>query len=67
MSRPGTLPNACNAPQRLKYDLYSEQINGTAFVSPRATMQHAWLYRIFPSCAHSQVKKVNVESEVSQP
>ncbi|RDW65914.1 uncharacterized protein DSM5745_09653 [Aspergillus mulundensis] len=35
---PGTLPIACNTPQRFKYDLVSEHLNETPFVSSRASM-----------------------------
>lgn len=38
---PGTLPNAQNTPQNCKYDLFSEQLNGTTFISSRASLQHA--------------------------
>jgi len=34
------------------YDLYAEQINGTAFVAPRNDNQNAWMYRIRPSVVH---------------
>lgn len=53
---PGTLPRACNTPQRCKYDLVSEQINGTPFVSPRASLLNAWFYRIRPSVVHGKLK-----------
>ncbi|KFA64988.1 hypothetical protein S40285_09061 [Stachybotrys chlorohalonatus IBT 40285] len=55
---PGVLPSACNTPQKCKYDLISEQVNGTPFVSPRASLLHAWLYRIQPSVAHRPFKKL---------
>ncbi|KAF2167787.1 hypothetical protein M409DRAFT_21937 [Zasmidium cellare ATCC 36951] len=54
---PGVLPHAQNAPQKVKYDLYSEQLNGSAFISPRASIQNTWMYRIFPSVAHGSFKK----------
>ncbi|KAL3472357.1 Homogentisate 1,2-dioxygenase [Aspergillus californicus] len=55
---PGTLPNACNTPQRCKYDLVSEQLNGTPFVSPRASLSNVWYYRIRPSVVHSKLRKL---------
>ncbi|KAJ5126580.1 hypothetical protein N7448_007359 [Penicillium atrosanguineum] len=55
---PGTLPRACNTPQRCKYDLVSEQLNGTPFVSPRASLLHAWFYRIRPSVVHKKLKSL---------
>ncbi|KAK0709290.1 homogentisate 1,2-dioxygenase [Lasiosphaeria miniovina] len=50
---PGALPVGCNTPQRCAYDLVSEQLNGAAFVSPRASQLNSWLYRIQPSLAHA--------------
>ncbi|KAF9881833.1 homogentisate 1, 2-dioxygenase [Colletotrichum karsti] len=55
---PGTLPQSCNVPQRVKYNLYSEQLNGSTFVASRATIQHAWFYRIYPSVAHGNLTKM---------
>ncbi|KAH9884385.1 homogentisate 1,2-dioxygenase [Xylariomycetidae sp. FL2044] len=55
---PGVLPQACNTPQRCKYDLISEQLNGTPFISPRATLLHAWFYRIHPSVKHRPLKRL---------
>ncbi|KAL2875812.1 hypothetical protein SGCOL_008959 [Colletotrichum sp. CLE4] len=52
---PGTLPLGQNAPRKCKFDLYSEQLNWSAFVSSRATLQHVWMYRIWPSVAHRDV------------
>ncbi|KAI0787799.1 homogentisate 1,2-dioxygenase [Fomes fomentarius] len=49
---PGTLPVAQNNPQKAKYDLYTESLNGTPFVTPRRDNQSAWIYRIRPSVAH---------------
>ncbi|KAL4908295.1 hypothetical protein BDW74DRAFT_166068 [Aspergillus multicolor] len=53
---PDTLPIACNTPQRCKYDLVSEQLNGTPFVSPRASTLNAWFYRVRPSVVHDKLK-----------
>ncbi|KAI0073861.1 homogentisate 1,2-dioxygenase [Panus rudis PR-1116 ss-1] len=50
---PGTLPEGRNNPQRLKYGLYPEQVNGSPFVNPRATNKKVWLYRIQPSVQHN--------------
>ncbi|KAI0326637.1 homogentisate 1,2-dioxygenase [Cubamyces sp. BRFM 1775] len=49
---PGTLPYAQNNPQKAKYDLYTEGLNGTPFATPRKENQSCWLYRIRPSVAH---------------
>jgi hypothetical protein len=62
---PGTLPQSCNAPQKIKYDLYSEQLNGTSFISSRQTVQHAWFYRIYPSVAHGAMRTLPVNPDVS--
>lgn len=54
---PGVLPQACNTPQNCKYDLFSEQLNGTPFVSPRSSLLNAWFYRIRPSVVHGPFKQ----------
>ena len=54
----GVLPLACNTPQRCKYDLVSEQLNGTPFVSSRTSLLHAWFYRIYPSVAHEPFRRL---------
>ncbi|HTK83704.1 MAG TPA: homogentisate 1,2-dioxygenase, partial [Patescibacteria group bacterium] len=48
----GALPQGRNSPQRIKYNLYNEQLTGTPFTMPRAQNQRAWLYRIRPSVIH---------------
>ncbi|TDZ35351.1 Homogentisate 1,2-dioxygenase [Colletotrichum spinosum] len=62
---PGTLPRSCNVPQKVKYNLYSEQLNGSTFVTPRAGLQHAWFYRIFPSAAHGDIMKMPRNADMS--
>ncbi|KAJ6443855.1 homogentisate 1,2-dioxygenase [Purpureocillium lavendulum] len=56
---PGVLPVGRNVPQKLKYGLYSEQLNGAAVVSPRDAIQHVWMYRVRPSVAHGRVAADN--------
>jgi homogentisate 1,2-dioxygenase len=54
---PGALPTGGrNLPQRCEYDLYSEQLNATSFISSRQTMQHLWFYRIRPAVAHKPLR-----------
>ncbi|PHH77303.1 hypothetical protein CDD82_3569 [Ophiocordyceps australis] len=52
---PNVLPLGRNVPQRVKYDLYSEQLNGAPVISPRCAIQHVWMYRMRPSVAHGKV------------
>ncbi|TVY35982.1 Homogentisate 1,2-dioxygenase [Lachnellula subtilissima] len=50
---PGALPpGGQNVPQKCPFDLYSEQLNGTSFISSRQTLQNVWMYRIRPTVAH---------------
>lgn len=46
---PGALPRDMNSPRWVSYGLYSEQVNATAFVAPRAHNFRSWLYRVRPS------------------
>lgn len=48
---PGALPLGRNSPQRCPYDLYAEQLSGTAFTVARAENRRSWLYRIRPAAA----------------
>lgn len=48
---PGALPQGRNSPQRCPYDLYAEQLSGTAFTVARAENRRSWLYRIRPAAA----------------
>ena len=51
-AHPGALPHGQNAPQRAPLGLYTEQISGTAFTTPRALNRRTWSYRIRPSVMH---------------
>lgn len=56
--RPGVLPIGQNTPRRIKYDLVSESLNGTGFISSRATVKNVWLYRIYPTVAHEALEEL---------
>ena len=64
---PNVLPKGRNAPQRVKYDLYLEQLNGSPVSSPRQMIQHVWMYRIRPSVAHDSVIANYPNHHVSLP
>jgi homogentisate 1,2-dioxygenase len=61
---PGVLPRGQNCPQRVKYDLFSEQLNGSGFISSRSTLQNVWMYRIRPSVAHKEIIKTDINPKV---
>lgn len=46
---PGALPTGQFSPQKVKYNLYAEQFNSTAFTAPRSDNRRTWFYRIRPS------------------
>jgi homogentisate 1,2-dioxygenase len=48
----GALPKGRNSPQRTAYGLYTEQLSGTAFTSPRHENRRSWLYRMRPAADH---------------
>ena len=58
---PGALPQGQNAPQKAPFGLYTEQISGTPFTTPRSANRRSWLYRIRPSVAHRPFQPVNGE------
>ncbi|MAZ86732.1 MAG: homogentisate 1,2-dioxygenase [Cellvibrionaceae bacterium] len=47
----GALPLGQFSPQKIKYGLYAEQFNTTAFTAPRHQNRRSWMYRIRPSIA----------------
>ena len=56
---PGALPVGQSNPQRPKYGLYTEEINGTSFTAPRASMRRCWTYRIRPSAVHEPYREID--------
>lgn len=54
---PHALPKDGNTPQVCPYNLYAEQLSGTAFTCPKTHNQRSWLYRILPSVKHSPFEK----------
>jgi homogentisate 1,2-dioxygenase len=50
---PHALPVGQNSPQKVPYNLYAEQVSGTAFTAPRSQNKRTWLYRIRPSVVHT--------------
>lgn len=48
----GALPKGQNAPQHNALGLYTEQLSGTSFTSPRGVNRRTWTYRIRPSVTH---------------
>src|SRR5438132_14414253 len=49
----GALPIGRNSPQKVKFELYAEQLSGSPFTAPHETNQRSWLYRIRPTVKHS--------------
>jgi homogentisate 1,2-dioxygenase len=48
----GALPKGRNSPQRPAYGLYTEQLSGSSFTSPRHENRRSWLYRMRPTADH---------------
>jgi homogentisate 1,2-dioxygenase len=48
----GALPKARNSPQRPPFGLYTEQLSGSSFTSPRHENRRSWLYRMRPTADH---------------
>ena len=44
----GALPVGRNNPKHVPFNLYTEQLSGTAFTCPRSLNKRTWLYRIQP-------------------
>ncbi|GMI41006.1 hypothetical protein TrCOL_g10573 [Triparma columacea] len=54
---PNALPKFGNNPQKCPYDLYAEQLSGTAFTVPRKDNKRVWFYRIQPSVLHAPFER----------
>jgi homogentisate 1,2-dioxygenase len=48
----GALPKGRNSPQRPAFGLYTEQLSGSSFTSPRHENRRSWLYRMRPTAEH---------------
>jgi homogentisate 1,2-dioxygenase len=48
----GALPVGRNSPQRPSFGLYTEQLSGSSFTSPRHENRRSWLYRMRPTADH---------------
>ncbi|MBE0365938.1 homogentisate 1,2-dioxygenase [Pseudoalteromonas ulvae UL12] len=55
----GALPVGQFSPQKVKYDLYAEQFNVTAFTAPRADNRRNWFYRIRPSVIQGDYQAID--------
>ncbi len=55
---PGALPVGRFSPQKCPYGLYAEKFSSTAFTVPRAGNRRTWLYRIRPSVAQGEFKRI---------
>lgn len=56
---PGALPVGQFSPQKVKYDLYAEQFNVTAFTAPRSDNRRNWFYRIRPSVVQGDYEAID--------
>ncbi|KAK3695631.1 Homogentisate 1,2-dioxygenase [Podospora appendiculata] len=56
---PGALPpNGTSLPQKGRYGLYAEHLNGTSFISSRDSVSNVWMYRERPAAAHTPPEPV---------
>jgi len=56
---PGALPRLQNAPQKVPYGLYLEEVHGTAMTAPRGVSRATWTYRIRPSTMHKPFRQID--------
>jgi homogentisate 1,2-dioxygenase len=63
----GALPEGQNSPQKVPYDLYAEQLSGSAFTNLRHENLRSWLYRIEPSVLHSPFKQIDGQKFCGKP
>ncbi|MGO2477362.1 MAG: homogentisate 1,2-dioxygenase [Pseudoalteromonas sp.] len=56
---PGALPIGQFSPQKVKYELYTEQFSTTAFTAPRSDNRRSWMYRIRPSVVQGDYSPID--------
>ena len=61
------LPIGRNSPQKPTHGLYAEQVNFTAFTSPRNQNLKSWFYRTLPSVVHSPYEAIQIEGWKTPP
>mgnify|MGYP005854175189 CR=1 FL=1 len=59
----GALPKGRNNPRKVPFNLYAEQLSGTAFTAPRYQNRRTWLYRIQPSVANGTAEDDNTSHD----
>jgi len=63
----GALVKGRNSPQKVPFQLYAEQLSGSAFTNARHTNLHSWLYRIRPSVLHQEFSLVKQQQFIGAP
>lgn len=63
----GALVIGRNAPQKVPYGLYAEQLSGSAFTTARHMNLHSWLYRIRPSVGHGEFTSIDHQNLFAPP
>ncbi|KAK3364471.1 Homogentisate 1,2-dioxygenase [Lasiosphaeria hispida] len=62
---PGALPaSGTNLPQKVRYGLYAEHLNGTSFISSRESVSNLWMYRERPGAPHRPLRQVREHNEI---
>lgn len=66
---PGALPNHQNSPQSCRYNLFSEQLSGSAFTRQRHANLHSWMYKKYPSvfCNDYELSSIPICSQFLNP
>jgi homogentisate 1,2-dioxygenase len=63
----GALDWRQNSPQKVPYNLYVEQVSGTAFTAPRSYNRRTWMHRIRPSVVHKPYQQIPNGTFLSTP
>ncbi|KXX77397.1 Homogentisate 1,2-dioxygenase [Madurella mycetomatis] len=57
-------PSGSNLPQKGRYGLYAEHLNGTPFISPRHSASNVWMYRGRPAVAHQPLQQIQRRHDI---
>ena len=66
-AKPGALPIGQNSPQKTPYNLYPEQLSGSALTAPREENFRTWLYRTQPTVGHPPFERVKHQAFNGSP
>ena len=60
----GAVPMTQNTPQHPPFGLYTEQLSGTSFTTPRVKNRRNWTYRVLPAVKHTKFQALRTQNKL---